>query len=95
MFSAEQSLSRDHNGHSQELYEYLQITVYQAQYTANQQDKNAGEMSQMLLIGMIATNDVNEFCDVLREVIELPAIMNSKAAIQIISNIYVWMGLKL
>lgn len=52
-------------------------------------------MSQMLLIGMIATNDVTEFCDVLRDVIELPAIMNSKASIQIISNIYVWMGLKL
>lgn len=52
-------------------------------------------MSQMLLIGMIATNDVTEFCEVLRDVVELPAIMSSKAAIQIISNVYVWMGSKL
>lgn len=49
----------------------------------------------MLLIGMIATNDVAEFCEVLRDVVELPAIMSSKAAIQIISNVYVWMGSKL
>lgn len=52
-------------------------------------------MSQMLLIGMIATNDVNEFCEVLRDVVELPTIMSSKAAIQIISNVYVWLGSKL
>jgi len=52
-------------------------------------------MSQMLLIGMIATNDVTEFCEVLRDVVELPTIMSSKAAIQIISNVYVWLGSKL
>ena len=52
-------------------------------------------MSQMLLIGMIATNDLNEFCEVLRDVVELPTIMSSKAAIQIISNVYVWLGSKL
>jgi hypothetical protein len=49
----------------------------------------------MLLIGMIATNDVTEFCEVLRDVVELPTIMSSKAAIQIISNVYVWLGSKL
>lgn len=49
----------------------------------------------MLLIGMIATNDVTEFCDVLRDVIEMPSIMKCTAALSIITNIYVWLGTKL
>lgn len=61
------------------MLDYLQITLLQTQFLL--QDKNAGELSQMLVIGMIATNDVTEFCDVLRDVVELPQIMNSKAAI--------------
>jgi len=35
-------------------------------------DNKNSEMNQMLVVGMIATNDAVEFCDVLRDVVELP-----------------------
>jgi hypothetical protein len=55
----------------------------------------AGETSQMLLVALNACGDITEFCECLRDVIESPLIMECEAAIQIISQVYIWMGLKL
>ena len=44
---------------------------------------------------MLATNDVFEFTERLREIVEQPMIIQSPAALQIIEAVYVWLGLRL
>jgi len=49
----------------------------------------------MLQVAMIATNNVFEFTEQLRDVVELPVIMQCPAALQIIEAVYVWLGIRL
>ena len=49
----------------------------------------------MLLVALIATGDIQEFCECLRDAVELPLVMESVAALHIVTQVYVWMGLKL
>lgn len=48
-----------------------------------------------MLVAMFATNDLNDFCDTLRGALELDSVMQSKAAIQIVTTVYHWLGLKI
>ena len=49
----------------------------------------------MLQVAMVATNNVFEFTEHLREVVEQPMIIQSPAALQIIEAVYVWLGIRL
>ena len=49
----------------------------------------------MLQVAMIATNNVYEFTEQLREVVEQPIIIQCPAALAIIEAIYVWLGIRL
>ena len=49
----------------------------------------------MLQVAMVATNNVFEFTEHLREVAEQPMIIQSPAALQIIEAVYVWLGIRL
>ena len=49
----------------------------------------------MLQVSMLATNDVFEFTERLREIVEQPMIIQCPAALQIIEAVYVWLGLRL
>jgi hypothetical protein len=83
IFSIEQSIHRDENGVSQELWDLLTASLIHNRYTY--MEGTAGETSQMLLVALIACGDVTEFCECLRDVIESPLIMECEAAIHIIS----------
>lgn len=60
-------------------------------------DQDTGATSQILVLALEATHkdDYLNFCEMLRTVIELPSIMQATHAIKIISNVYLWLGLKL
>lgn len=49
----------------------------------------------MLQVALIATNNVFEFTEQLREVVEQPIIIQCPAALQIIEAVYVWLGIRL
>lgn len=60
-------------------------------------EQEAGATSQILALCLDATHkdDYHSFTEMLRTVIELPSIMQATQAIKIISNVYMWLGLKL
>ena len=49
----------------------------------------------MLQVAMLATNNVFEFTEQLRDVVEQPVIVQCPAALQIIEAVYVWLGIRL
>lgn len=44
---------------------------------------------------MESSSDIFTFIEILRNVVELPSVMNTTQAIKIISNVYTWLGLQL
>lgn len=67
----ERSIQRDDDGKSLELQEYIKISLLQNVWIAN----NQGETCQMLQIALVATKNVFEFTEQLREVVEQPMII--------------------
>ena len=49
----------------------------------------------MLQVAMLATNNVFEFTERLRDIVEQPVIVQCPAALQIIEAVYVWLGIRL
>ena len=49
----------------------------------------------MLQVSMLATNNVFEFTERLRDIVEQPIIIQCPAALQIIEAVYVWLGIRL
>lgn len=49
----------------------------------------------MLQVALMATNNVFEFTEHLRDVVEQPLIIQCPAALQIIEAVYVWLGIRL
>lgn len=49
----------------------------------------------MLVIALFASDDAGLFFEYLRDVIETPLVMQCEAALLIVRQIYVWIGLRL
>ena len=49
----------------------------------------------MLQVSFHATQNVFEFTEILREIVEQPIIIQCPAALQIIEAVYVWLGIRL
>ena len=71
--------------------QYLKIALLQNVWIGN----NQGETCQMLQVALVATNNVFEFTEHLRDVVEQPLIIQCPAALQIIEAVYVWLGIRL
>lgn len=52
-------------------------------------------MNEILTLLMSSYEDIRDFCDQLREVVELDQVVQHYRAITIISNVYKWLGLNL
>ena len=91
LFVLERSIERKDNGKSVELEQFLKIALLQNVWIGN----NQGETCQMLQVALVATNNVFEFTEHLRDVVEQPLIIQCPAALQIIEAIYVWLGIRL
>jgi len=52
-------------------------------------------MNEILSLLMSSYEDIRDFCDQLREVVELDQVVQHYRAITIISNVYKWLGLNL
>ena len=62
----ERSIERLANGQSTELNQFIKIALLQNVWIAG----NQGETCQMLQVSLLATNDVFEFTERLREIVE-------------------------
>ena len=49
-------------------------------------------MNEILTLLMSSYEDIRDFCDQLREVVELDQVVQHYRAITIISNVYKWLG---
>lgn len=71
LYVLERSIVRQDDGQSVELEQYLKLSLLQNVWIAN----NQGETCQMLQVAMIATNNVFDFTEQLRDVVEQPIII--------------------
>ena len=78
LFVLERSIERKDNGKSVELEQFLKIALLQNVWIGN----NQGETCQMLQVALVATNNVFEFTEHLRDVVEQPLIIECPAALQ-------------
>ena len=77
LYVIERSIERLENGRSQELENFLKLSLLQNVWlTANQ-----GETCQMLQVGMVASGNVFEFTEHLRDVVEQPIVIKCPAAL--------------
>ena len=91
LYVVERSIERQVDGASQELNQFIKIALIQNVWIAG----NQGETCQMLQVSLHATNNVFEFTERLRDIVEQPIIIQCPAALQIIEAVYVWLGIRL
>ena len=71
LYVLERSIERQDDGKSSELEQYIKTALLQNVWIQN----NQGETCQMLQVAMVATNNVFEFTEHLRDVVEQPLII--------------------
>lgn len=92
LYTIERSIEREDDGTpGQELTQFVKIALLQNVWIAG----NQGETCQMLQVSLHATNDVFEYTERLRDIVEQPVILQCPAALQIIEAVYVWLGIRL